>query len=155
MGARTEALAAQFETVNGELIDTVGTLSDAQWHKVCESEGWTVGVTAHHVATGLNPIMGLVQLIATDQPLPPLTPEMINQGNAQHAQQSANCTKEETVELLRSGGAASAAMVRGLNDDQLERSAAVFGNPMTAERAIEGILIGHPKQHLESIRKAV
>jgi uncharacterized damage-inducible protein DinB len=154
MSARAEALAAEFDKVNGELIDAVNAMSDEQWRARCDAEGWTVGVTAHHVAGGYGPISGLVQAIATGQPLPPLTPEMIDQGNAEHAKQAANCTKAETIELLRSGGASGTAIVRGLSDEQLGRSATVFGNQITAEQAIQQILIGHPQSHLDSIRKA-
>ena len=34
--------------------------------------------------------------------------------------ESANCTKEETVALLRAGGTAAASMLRGLSDEQLD-----------------------------------
>jgi hypothetical protein len=154
MSARAEALAAQFEALNEKFIDAVDSMSEAQWQARCESEGWTAGVTAHHAAGAYGPVSGLVQSIATGQPLPPLTPEMIDQRNARHAEQSARCTREETVELLRSGGASGAAIVRSLSDEQLGRSAVVFGTTITAEQAIQNILIGHPQGHLASIEQA-
>jgi hypothetical protein len=38
---------------------------------------------------------------------------MLDQGNATHAQENANCTREETLELLRRGGQTGARIVRG------------------------------------------
>lgn len=155
MGERTEALARQFEATNEEMIAAVEQCSGDQWVAVCASETWPVGVTAHHVAASHQPVASLAQAIANGQPLPPLTVEMLNAGNAKHAQEFANCTKEETIALLRDGGTQAAAIVRGLSDEHLDRSAPVFGNEMSAQQVIEGILIGHPKSHLESMRAAM
>ncbi|MGH2586923.1 MAG: DinB family protein [Dehalococcoidia bacterium] len=155
MGERTETLAKQFEATNEAVIAAVEQCSGDQWSAVCAGEAWPVGVTAHHVGSSHQPVAGLAQAIANGQPLPPLTAETLNAGNAKHAQDFANCTKEETIVLLRDGGVQAAAIVRGLGDEQLNRSATVFGNEMSAQQAIEGILIGHPRSHLESIRAAM
>ena len=155
MSERAEALAAQFEQANNDLIKAVESMSDAQWKATCTSEGWPVGVTAHHVGGGHHAIGGLAQAIANGQPVPPLSMEQINQGNAQHAQQYANCNKAETLELLRRDGDAAASMVRGLSDEQLQRSASVIGNQMTAEQVIQNILIGHVQMHGASIKQAI
>jgi uncharacterized damage-inducible protein DinB len=155
MGARGEALAQQFEQTNQAVIDTVQSASDAKWKASCQAEGWSAGVTAHHIAGSHEAIAGLVQAAANGQPLPPITPEMLNQGNAQHAQQFANCTKQETLELLRSKGAAAASMLRGLSDEQLDRKGTLFGGEMTAQQIAENVLIGHPQGHLQSIKAAI
>lgn len=154
MSERAETLAAQFEQANNDLIRTIEPMTDAQWKAVCSGENWSAGVVAHHVAGGHQPISGLVQAAATGQPLPPLTPEMLNQGNARHAQEYANCTKAETLDLLRQNGRTAAGVVRGLSDEQLQRSAPVFGNDMTAEQMIQNILIGHVQAHTASIKAA-
>ncbi|HYU19490.1 MAG TPA: DinB family protein [Chloroflexota bacterium] len=157
MGQRAEALAAQFEQANADVISAIDGLSDTQWRAMCAGENWPVGVTAHHIAGGHQPISGFVQMIANSQPLPALTSEMLDQGNAQHAQQYANCTKAETLELLRSQGQAAANLVRGLSDEQLDRSqplSLVGGAVWTTQQFIENGLIGHPRGHLESIKKA-
>ena len=94
--------------------------------------------------------------IAAWQPLPQRTPEMIDQANAQHAKEYANCTKEETLDLLRKNGATAASIVRGLSDGDLQRSGTLSGGrQMTGEQVIENILIGHPKSHLASIQAAI
>jgi len=155
MSERAAALAAEFERVNNELIATVEGLSDAQWRTTCAAEGWPVGVTAHHVAVSHGPVAGLAMLIANGQPLPGITPAQIDAGNAQHAREHANCTRAETVALLRNEGARAAGLVRGLSDEQLDRTAPFFGGaPWSAADVVQRILIGHPQSHLASIQQA-
>ncbi len=157
MGERAEALAQRFEQANNDVIAAVAGCSDAQWKATTKEEGWSVGVTAHHIAVGHPGVFGLAQAIANGQPVPPITLDMINQGNAQHAQQFAGCTKQETLDMLRANGAAAAAGLRGLSDEQLDRSAtlAVFGDsPVSAQQVVEMILIGHPQNHLASMKGA-
>ena len=62
---------------------------------------------------------------------------------------------EDTVALLRSSGADAAAVIRGLSDEQLDRSAPMAfagGAEMSAVQLVEGILLAHPAQHLASIK---
>ena len=156
MGQRSQALAERFEQANREMIAGVEKCSDAQWKTKTSGETWSVGVVAHHVAQGHETIAGLVQKIGTGQPLPGLTMDLIHQMNAEHAKQHANCTQDETLGLLRKNAATAAGIVRGLSDEQLDRSAPVLGGaPMTAEQMIERVLIGHVNEHHGSIRAAV
>ena len=156
MSERAATLADQLERVNNDLIATIEACSDEQWRNACAGETWSVGVTAHHVATSNEGVGQLVRLVANGEPVPPLTMEMIHQGNEQHARQFAGCTREETAELARKNGAAAASLVRGLDDEQLSRSARILGDrDMTAGAIVEHILIGHIDSHLQSIRAAV
>ena len=156
MGEQAQVLANRFEEVNRELISAVERSTDEEWRSKCVGEGWSVGVVAHHVGMGHPRIAGLAKTVAAGQPLPPMTMEMIDQGNAQHAQEYTRCTREETLDLLRKNGATAAATVRGLNDADLRRSGTLAGGRhMTVEQMIEGILIGHAKGHLASIRSAI
>lgn len=156
MGKRGQTLADRFEQANKDMIATVEKCSDAQWKTKTSGEKWSVGVVAHHVAQGHEAIAGMVQKIASSQPLPGLTMDMLHQMNAEHAKQFANVAKAETVALLKKGGAAAATTVRGLSDEQLGRSAPVLGGPpMTAEQMIERVLIGHVQEHHGNIRQAI
>jgi hypothetical protein len=158
MEKQVQILADRFEQANRELIAVIECCSEAQWRAHCADEGWAVGVAAHHLAEDHVMLAGLAQAVATGQPVPALTWEMINEFNAQHAQQHADCTREETVELLRRNGVEAASIVRGLSDAQLERSAVLpweGGPPWSARRVIEEKLIGHFDEHLASIRAAV
>lgn len=154
MGAQAEQLASRFEQTNSEAIKTIEGLSDAQWQASCKGETWPVNVTAHHIAVSHEPVAGLVGAIANGQQLPPLTPELLDQGNAAHAQQVAGCTKQEVLEAMRTGGQKAAALVRGLSDEQLARTGTLFGNQFTAQGVVENILIGHVQQHMQSIQAA-
>ena len=155
MGQRATTLADRFEQANQEMIATVDRCSDAQWRVTTSGEQWSVAVVAHHVAEAHKYIAGLVHQIAAGQPLPPMTMDMIHQGNAEHAKQHADTTKAETLGLLRGNAAAAAAAVRGLSDEQLDRAAPLLGGqPMSAQQVIENILIGHVKGHLGSIQTA-
>ena len=157
MAERAEELAAKFEQANNDTIATIEGMSSAQWTASCEDEGWSAAVTAHHIASGYTPLTGLIQAVANGADLPTLTMDQIDQGNAQHAEQFANCAKEETLEMLRSGGAAAAAAVRGLSDEQLDRGAVILvGEPaMTTEQIIENLLIGSTVEHHASIQKSI
>src|SRR5947209_7791886 len=119
MSERAEAYAKQFEAANADLIKTVEGLSDAQWQKKTAPEGWTVGCVAHHIGSSHGPVSGLAMALASGQTVP-LTMDMINQGNAQHAQEHANVSKADALKALREGGAQAAAAVRTLSDEQLE-----------------------------------
>src|SRR5262245_53478432 len=157
MGARSEALAKQFEAKVQEAQAVLEQLSAADWNRVTAAERWTVGVTAHHLASGLEPVAGIVSMIASGQSRSTFTRAMLDELNARHAQEHAHCTKSETIALLQRGAVAAAAVVRGLHDDQLAKSGTVFTDapPMTAEQLIIGGLIGHIDAHFGSIRKAV
>jgi hypothetical protein len=103
-------------------------------------------------------ILGLVQLVANGQEVPAITMEMLDAANAQHAQEFANVSREETLELLKRDGATVTSTLRGLTDQQLDRTAPMAfagGQAWSARDLIERILIGHPTQHGASIKAAL
>jgi Family of unknown function (DUF5519)/Mycothiol maleylpyruvate isomerase N-terminal domain len=158
MSERAQALAERFEAANDWLKATVEGLTEAQWSARAGTEGWSVGVTAHHLAADHAVLAGVVEAVATGRPLPALTMEMLHRYNAQHAEEHAHCTRAETLELLQREGAAAARMVRGLSDEQLERTAVIpweGGPPVNARQLIEQKLIGHIQEHLPSIQSVV
>ena len=158
MGERAEALAAQFERLSDELTAEIEQRTDEQWRSsFCKGEGWSVGVTAHHIAVGISRIAGEVRAMASGQPFPPVTEEQLDKANEQHARQHEDYTKEETLELLRRDVPSAVSLVRKLSDEQLSRSATVFATapPLTTEQFIQRILIGHAVGHLESMRAAL
>ena len=157
MGAKGEAFAKQIEAKAKEAAAVIEKLTDADWKKVTAAEKWTVGVTAHHLAGGLEAVAGIVTGIVAGHAPGNFTMGMLDQMNAQHAKEHANCTKAETAALLKIGAAAAAAVVRGLSDDQLAKSGIVFTDapPMTAEQLVQLGLVGHIEEHLGSIRKTV
>ena len=158
MGAKTEALAKQLEGKAQDAVATLQKLGDADWKKVTAAERWTVGVTAHHLAGGLEAVAGIVTGIVSAAPSRGnFTRAMLDEMNAQHAKEHAGCTRAETLALFQKGAATAFAVVRGLNDDQLAKSGTVFTDvsPMTAEQLIVLGLLGHIDDHMGSIRKTI
>jgi DinB family protein len=156
MAARAEALAKQFEAKAQEAAAVFERLSDADWKKPTSGEKWPVGVVAHHIATGHEGIAGIMKTVASGQSTGGLTMDMLNEMNAKHAQEHANCTKAETVALHKKNAASAASLIRGLSDTELGRSATVLQGmpPMTAEQ-LAGLLVSHTEEHLGNIRAAV
>lgn len=158
MSERSEALATAFEQANNAVIEALEGCTDEQARAICDSEGWSVAVAAHHLAAGHEALAGFAQLVADGKELPPVTMEMIHAGNAKHAEEFASIGRDESLAALRTHGATAAAMVRSLSDEQLDRSAPlalVGGETWSTADIIERILIGHPLDHGKSIQAAL
>jgi len=157
MGAKGEALAKQFEATVAEATALLEKLSEADWKKTTAAEKWTVAVAAHHVARSYDPITHIIKTIAAGQALHPLAPQMLDEMNAQHAKEFAECTKPETIALLKMGAAAAASAVRALSDAELAKTGVVFTGmpPMSAEEMVKRALIGHADEHFGNIRKTI
>lgn len=153
---RAQTLAERFEAANAEVIAAVegfdrGTAAHSR------DEGWPLPFTAWHIADGYGSVMGLITLAAEGQPLPPITREMLDAGNAANLAAHGACTREEAAAALRRHGADTASAIQALTDEQLERSAVLdlFGGAtLTVELLIEGMLIGHTRGHLTSLQAA-
>jgi hypothetical protein len=157
MGAKGEAFAKQFEAKVEEATALLEKLSDADWRKTTSAEKWTVAATAHHIASSYEPVAHIIKTIAAGQALPHFTRQMLDEMNAQHAKEFADCTKPDTIALHKKGAVAAAAVVRGLSDAELAKTGTVFTGmpPMSAEAMINGALLGHIDEHFGSIRKTV
>ncbi|HXJ79377.1 MAG TPA: DinB family protein, partial [Candidatus Methylomirabilis sp.] len=136
---------------------TLEKLSDADWKKTTAGENWTVGATVHHVAGSYEPITNILKTLASGQSIPNFTPKMLDDMNAQHAKEFANCTRPETIALFKKGAASAAAVVRGFSDADLAKSGTVFTGmpPMSAEAMVNRALLGHIDEHFGSIRKTI
>ncbi|HEU0115905.1 MAG TPA: DinB family protein [Thermomicrobiales bacterium] len=158
MSERAQALADRFEQANQAVIDAVEAAPDDAWSRMCEGEQCTVAALAYHIAGGHDALVEYIaRPIVAGTPLPPISREQIDAGNADNATRNANVSKADALALLRDNGAKAAAFLRGLNDDDLDRSALVplAGREVAAEAFIENVVIGHPRGHLESMRQAM
>jgi DinB family protein len=122
---------------------------------VTEAEKWSVGVTAHHLASVLEPVSSMIRAVVAGQAPSNLTMARFDEMNARHAREFA--TRAETMALHRRGSATAAATIRGLSDAELATSGTVLQDmpPLSAEQLIAGALLGHIGQHYGSIRKTV
>lgn len=157
MGTTSQTLAAQFESKLRDAVSLLRTLEDRDWEKVTEAEQWSVGVTAHHYASILEPVGELVGALAAGQAPTRFTRAALDEMNAQHARDHAHCTRTETIALLERSGASAAAVLRGLTDEQLAKHGTVLtdATPLTVEQLIALVLIKHADQHFGSIRKTI
>ncbi|HJZ70671.1 MAG TPA: DinB family protein [Vicinamibacterales bacterium] len=157
MGAKGESLARQFEAKAQEAAHILESVTAADWQKVTEAEKWSVGVTAHHLATAYERVPDIATGLAAGQSFGNFTRKMLDDGNAQHAKDFAGCTKEETLALHRKAATKAAAVVRGFSDEQLAKSGVLFTDapPMTVEQLIMVALIRHTDEHYGSIRKTI
>jgi hypothetical protein len=158
MGQRAEALASEFEKAVAELAKTVEGCSDEKWGKICSDEGWTVGQTAQHVSGQFPLEMEFITAAADGKPLPSYTWDDINDKNGSRADRNKGATKAQVLKELKEGGASTAAYLRGLSDEQLDRTGALGlagGAEVSTEQLVKGgVLIEHVTGHLQSIVNA-
>lgn len=157
MSQRAKDLAERFADFNSDVITFIESCFDNNWATICPGEHWPVGVVARHIAAGHYSAIKLAKMIAEGQSLPELTQEMIDQGNAQHSQKHADCTKEEVLGILRENGSSVAQYIIGLDDADLDRTAslALAGGTISAQQFIENIIIHSGSEHFASMRAAV
>jgi hypothetical protein len=158
MGKRAEILAARLEDGANELVEFVKGLTQAEWETECPNEARTVGVLVHHVASAYLIETDLFLGLASGKAIKGITWEMVNQGNAEHAESHKGVTKVETLALLQKNSTVAADAVRELSDEALDKAAPISLNwdtPLTTQYFIEDHPISHPYLHLSSIRAAL
>jgi hypothetical protein len=154
MSERADALAGSFDRANAQVVSFVELLSNRQWRTWCEQEGRTVGVVVYHIAAGYLIIGNMIDALANGLPLTAQTDA--ESFNARQAEEHANCTQIEALDLLRRNGGHVAGMLRGLSDEQLERTAiSPRGRTLTIEDAVERGLVAHLSGHFETVQEAL
>ena len=156
MSQRAKELSERFIKFNNEVTAFVEQCPDESWQKISSGENWPVGVVARHIAAGHYSAFGLAEMIVEGKPLPELTREAIDRGNAQHAKKHAHCSKEEVLGILREKGSSIAEYIAGLNDEDLDRTAqfAVVGGTISAHQLIESLIILSGTEHLTNMKSA-
>ena len=156
---RAAALASRIEEGAAGLAAFAEKLSEAEWTTpTSPTDKRSIGVIVHHVASVYPIEVEVARAIAGGQSVADVTPEVINDMNAKHAQEQAQVTKESTLELLRKNSSAAAAAVREFTDEQLDKAGPFglsFGAPVTAQFVIEDHALRHSWHHLYRIRKAL
>jgi uncharacterized protein (TIGR03083 family) len=159
MGKRTEALATQFEEAVADFAKTVEGCTDAQWSAICNAEGWTVGQLAQHVSGQIPLEMEFITAVAEGKTMPFVTVDQLNEKNESRAEKNRAVTKAAVLQELRTNAASTAAYIRALADEQLDRTGPLSladGAELTTEQyLLSGVLIAHFTGHLESIRDAI
>jgi DinB superfamily len=156
MSDRIENLAKKVEQANNDLLSAVEGVNDEQWRERCADGDWTKGFAGYHAAASIGGITGMLQGLVNGVKLPPMTMADIDQQNAGQLKEHEGCTKQETLEMLRTNSPASMQFVRGLSDADLDRKVSLLTDvpEMTIERVAEMLLVGHPTGHAQSITNA-
>lgn len=157
MGKRSEDLAAEFERAVDDLTKAIESCSDAQWQNKTP-EGWNVAATAQHVSGQFPLEMEFISAAAEGKPMPGYSWDDINNRNDNRASKNLNISKADVIRELRDGAKSTAAYVRKLSDEQLDRTGKLGlagGADVSTEQLLRGgVLIEHVTGHLESIRSA-
>jgi hypothetical protein len=156
--SRSEALAAEFERVNRELVEYLRGLDAGQWltpgvnspivQLGDEDEHRPVGTIAHHVASAHQRVAANLEPLLEGRPMARPQPGAA----ARHAAESAEPDQAETIALLEEWGAQVAAAIGGLTDEQLDREVTTMVGTTSLAEFIERAVIFHPVWHLSSIR---
>jgi hypothetical protein len=130
-GQRAVALARRFERTSDALAAAVEHCPDTTWQAAGASRGWSTPAGAREVADQIPALVGFIDAVASCRPLPPV----------RHDAPRAPGGKDETLTLLRRNGTAAASLLRGLSDEQLERSTSYFGAKLNAAHLVDELLI--------------
>jgi DinB superfamily len=159
ISVRAAALADRIEEGAALLAAFAEGLSEEEWlMPVSATDRRPVGVIVHHVASMYPVEIDAVKAIAAGIAVTDVTWEAVAGINAGHADEHRDVTKSEAIELLRRNSRTAADSVRGLTDEELDRSAPFslsYGAPMTAQFVIEDHPLRHAWHHLARIRAAV
>ena len=121
------------------------------------NEERTVAALVHHVAWAYLIEIEPFHAMALGRPKAPWTLDGLNDVNAEHASQFAECGKQETLDLLGHNAARTAAIVRSLTPEHLARSGKYLESApeRTVEAWVDGVLSYHVDWHWQSIREAL
>ena len=158
MSTRSAALADRFDQAIDEFARAIESASDAQWAASGGPEGWTVAATAQHVAGQFPLEREFIGEAAKGGAGLGYTWDDINGKNDTRAAANMQCNKADVIALLRDGAGSMSAYIRGLSDEDLDRTAPLKlagGAPVSTQQLIEGgVLIEHVTGHLQSMRAA-
>ncbi|HVT42609.1 MAG TPA: DinB family protein [Acidimicrobiales bacterium] len=153
---RAAALADDLAAANADAIALAHACGDGDWAVVVPGEEWPVGVVLHHVAEGYAQSLRWIRAMACGEGVPE-TAEEIDRANAAHAARALGATVDETVALLQSQGVQLEAALRGLTDEELDRTAP-FGpaaGRFFATADLAPVTARHAREHVAHARAAM
>jgi hypothetical protein len=158
MSARSQSLADKFEKANNEVISVIEAIPDDKWALICQNDERPVGVVAHHLGVSYANTFEVVRMGGTGQIVPPMSREMLDNMNAKHAVEHASCTKADALGVIRENGARVKDGIAAMDDETLDREMhfPLFGaDPVTIEKMLDSLVIGHIYMHLPDIKATV
>jgi len=156
MPTRAENLANRFEQAVNDFAQTIEQIPDDKWTAQGGPEGWTIASVAQHVSGQFPLEMEYITAAAEGKEMPAYSWDDINTRNESRAEKNSAASKAEVLRELRDGAASTAAYVRELSDEQLDRTGALAlagGASVSAQQLIEGgVLIDHVRGHMKSLQ---
>jgi len=146
---RAAALADDFAAANADAVSFARSCTDGEWAVPVPGEGWTVGVVLHHIAEGHANSERWLRAMARGEGVTESADD-IDRANAAHALEAEDAGPALTVALLEANGALLEATLRGLSDEQLDRTAP-FGPAGGRELPtvdLAAVAAGHTREHL-------
>jgi hypothetical protein len=153
---RAAALADDFAAANAVALRFTRSCSEAEWGLTVPGEGWTVGVVLHHIAEGHAHGARWVVGMATGGGVAETAAE-IDRANAAHAVREETVGQAETATLLELNGGRLEAVLRGLSDEELDRTAPFgpAGGRALPAADLAAVAARHTQEHLEHAAMAV
>jgi uncharacterized damage-inducible protein DinB len=156
MPSRAEELANTFEQAINDFAQTIEKIPDDKWSAKGGPEGWTIAGVAQHVSGQFPLEMEYITAAAEGKQMPGYSWDDINGRNESRAEKNSSASKEQVLNELRQGASSTAAYIRGLSDEQLDRKGALAlagGAEVSAEQLIQGgVLIDHVRGHMQSLQ---
>jgi hypothetical protein len=150
-GPRAAALARRFERANDALIAAVERWPEAAWRAAGAANGWSAAAEARRLADEYPVLAGFIAAVAAGRLLPPLKDASLEERDERNSGQRLGCSQGEALELLRCNGAVAADILRGLGDDELERSTSCFGTKLSAAQLVDALLLARTEEcHFEA-----
>jgi hypothetical protein len=157
MGERANKLADEFDRAVDDFAKCVEGCSSEKW-QATTLEGYTVAALAQHVSGQFPLEREYIVAAAEGKPMPSYTWYDINGKNDGRAAANTTVGKDAVIKELREGAASMGAYIRGLSDEQLDRTGALplaGGAEVSTQQLIEGgVLIDHVRGHQKSIEAA-
>jgi len=157
MSDRAKSLAARFEQHNQRLMSAAEGCTEEEWRTTADDDKRAVGTVAHHLASSYSVQCDLIEGIACGETVPAVTWDMVHEMNAEHAEEHAIPSQDETVDLLLENGRTLTRLIVGLDDEQLQQTADLpflDEAPVTTKQFVEQAIIEHIEQHLNSMQTA-
>jgi DinB superfamily len=117
---RQEDAVREFEAAVGDLLTTVDSISDAEWHGVAPATGWTRAATVMHVAMGNDTAAAWMAFLISHREILD-TPEFHDRINNEAADRYQHVSKAEAMATLQRSAERTAHFLRSLTDDEIDR----------------------------------
>ena len=158
MSERAEELASRLEQAMNDFAGVVEGYPDDRWTSARSEEGWTIAAAAQHVSGQFPLEMEYITAAAEGREMPGYSWDDIDGMNARRAKENTAVNKADVLAELNEKGSGAAAYIRGLSDEQLDRTSKLElagGADVSTQQLIEGgVLIEHLVVHGKNIQAA-